>query len=154
MNRRRNSRKSPPPLRLQRTIGATAPRVFAAWTEAHELSTWFTRRARVDVRAGGHYTNADGDTGTYLRVDSPRALRFTWDNAKHCPGTVVDLRLAPAGRGRTRLVLEHRGLEGARHVADMRGGWSWALDSLRSYLETGVPIRHEDWLAARTGRKR
>ena len=25
-------------------------------------------------------------------------------------------------------------------------GWSWAMDSLKSYLETGEPVRHEDWL--------
>jgi hypothetical protein len=31
----------------------------------------------------------------------------------------------------------------------MREGWTWAMDSLRSYLETGAPIPHEDWLKAR-----
>ena len=27
----------------------------------------------------------------------------------------------------------------------MLGGWMWALDSLRSYVETGAGISCEDW---------
>lgn len=37
-------------------------------------------------------------------------------------------------------------------AAAMKDGWSWAMDSLRAWLETGAPIRHEDWLAARKRR--
>jgi acyl-coenzyme A synthetase/AMP-(fatty) acid ligase len=31
----------------------------------------------------------------------------------------------------------------------MKEAWSWALDSLRSYLETGKPIAVEAWEEAR-----
>jgi hypothetical protein len=28
---------------------------------------------------------------------------------------------------------------------EMREGWSWALDSLKSFLETGKPVTFEEW---------
>ena len=48
-----------------------------------------------------------------------------------------------------RVALEHSGLTGLEEVEDLRGGWSWALDSLTSFVESGKPITHEAWLAAR-----
>lgn len=48
---------------------------------------------------------------------------------------------------------EHSGLRSQADYEDMKGGWSWALDSLKSYLETGQPIVHEEWVKAWSGKK-
>jgi uncharacterized protein YndB with AHSA1/START domain len=79
-------------------------------------------------------------------VESPTLLEFTWDNPSHCPGTVVSVSFAEDSLGRTTVRLRHHRLASAKHVAEMDGGWSWALDSLQSYVETGAPITHESWL--------
>ncbi|MGD8395089.1 MAG: SRPBCC domain-containing protein [Candidatus Eiseniibacteriota bacterium] len=139
-------------LGMQRTIRASRTAAFEAFTAADQLGTWFTRRAEVDLRVGGAYENADGDRGTFLAIERPRRLRFTWDNPQHCPGTMVEVTFEAAetaSRGTVVVRLRHRKLRSREDRESMLEGWSWALDSLRSYLETGRPITHEAWLAAR-----
>jgi uncharacterized protein YndB with AHSA1/START domain len=140
-------------LDVSRTINVTAERAYDAFTDPRAVSSWFTTKHKADLRVGGRYRNADGDTGEFRLLDRPRRLRFTWENAGHCPGTMVDVRFEPKGTasagGRTTVRLEHSKLRSKKDLEDMRGGWSWAMDSLKSFLETGKPIRHEDWLAAR-----
>jgi uncharacterized protein YndB with AHSA1/START domain len=136
-------------LSVQRTIATAMHKAFAAFTDPAIMSVWFTTKAKGDVRVGGTYTNSDGDRGTYLLIDAPKRLKFTWDNAKHCPGTVVDITFTSAGRNKTVVRLQHFKLKSMKDRENMKGGWSWAMDSLKSYLETGDPIRHEDWLKQR-----
>lgn len=130
-------------------VRSDAERTFAALTDPAILSIWFTSDAKADLRRGGRYANADGDRGEFLILDPPKHVAFTWENPAHCPGTEVGIRLSPAHDGTTVVELTHSGLASEADVADMRGGWSWAVDSLKSFLETGRPIAHEDWLRSR-----
>jgi uncharacterized protein YndB with AHSA1/START domain len=140
-------------LRLERIIRTGPEAAFDAFTDPEQLSRWFTTAAEADLRAGGRYANADGDHGTFLAFRRPQEVRFTWDNEAHCPGTVVTIRFEapPAGEG-TSVILEHARLADAEEVLDMRVGWEWALDCLKSYLETGTTIPFETWKEANRSR--
>lgn len=129
---------------VTKRISAPADRVFDALTQATELSAWFTTSAQVDLRVGGAYSNGDGDRGTFLEIDAPGRLRFSWDNPGHSPGTTVEIAIETDG-GTSVVTLTHTGLAGEKESGDMRTGWSWALDSLASYLETGERIWYKDW---------
>ena len=48
---------------VTRTIRATAEEAFEALTKARHWNRWFTKRARVNAKVGGRYSNADGDRG-------------------------------------------------------------------------------------------
>ena len=61
---------------------------------------------------------------------------------------MVEVRFTERGP-KTKVALRHMKLPDAEGAADMKEGWSWALDSLRAYLETGEPVKWEDWLAAK-----
>lgn len=130
---------------VTRLVAATATRAFDALTEPADLSRWFTRGARANVEVGGSYSNHDGDRGRFLAVARPRRLRMSWENEKHAPGSVVEFTLASAGRGKTQVEVTHSRLASRRDAEKMKEAWSWALDSLRSYLETGKPIPVETW---------
>jgi uncharacterized protein YndB with AHSA1/START domain len=136
-------------LSRQRTVNASAREAFAAFTDASHLSKWFTTRARVDLRAGGKYSNGDGDRGEFLLVEPPKRVKFTWDNPQHCPGTLVEVTFETRGRGKSVVRLTHSRLRDQRAYEDMKEGWSWAMESFKSYLETGKPIPHEAWTAAK-----
>jgi uncharacterized protein YndB with AHSA1/START domain len=118
-------------LRLQKTIHAPAETVYDALLQPEQLSRWFTRSATAELRIGGRYANADGDQGEFLLPQRPHGFSFTWDNPQHCPGTVVNITFPSAGE--RSISLEHSGGLGGRD--EMRTGWSWALDSLKS-IET------------------
>jgi len=136
-------------LHLERLIKSTDQAAYDAFTDPAHLSRWFITSARAELVIGGRYSNADGDQGVFLMLDLPRLIEFTWENAKHCPNTVVTVAFTPTTDGQVTVTLDHSHLNSQADYDDMMGGWSWALDSLRSYLETGKPISHEAWLKAR-----
>jgi hypothetical protein len=45
--------------------------------------------------------------------------------------------------------LTHRRIRSAEEREALRRHWSWALDSLKSWVETGEAIPHDAWVAAR-----
>ncbi len=79
-------------LHLRRVLPAPREEVFRAWTDPEQLSQWFkpllgsSGGAEVDLRVGGAYRwtmQAAGWRGrffgTYLEVDPPERLVFTWE---------------------------------------------------------------------------
>jgi uncharacterized protein YndB with AHSA1/START domain len=132
-------------LRLNEIIISTVDKAFDAFTDPVHLSRWFTTEAKADLKVGGRYSNADGDRGQYLATDRPHKVKFTWDNEKHCPGTVVEVTFEAEAEDGVGIELRHSELSSDDHVRDMETGWSWALASLKSYLETGKPVQFEDW---------
>jgi uncharacterized protein YndB with AHSA1/START domain len=125
---------------VQRTLRATPDQAFDALTHPDVLSRWFTRSAQADLRVGGRYANADGDQGEFVIFDRPQRLRFTWDNPEHCPKTLVEVVLTEKPGGRVAVRLEHSRIKTQAGFQDMKEGWTWAMDSLKSYLETGKPL--------------
>lgn len=134
---------------VSRVIAAPARRVFECWLKPADLSEWFTSGARVDARVGGRYRNRDGDQGEFLAIRPGRRIRFTWENPGHAPGTEVEVAIAARGRGKVTATLTHSRLGSRRDAEMMREAWSWALDSLRSYAETGAPVGVSAWLKTR-----
>lgn len=129
---------------VQRTIRAPPEAAYAALTDPDHLSHWFTQDARADLRIGGRYENKDGDRGEFLRLDPPRRIRYTWENPEHAPGTMVEIWIEPKDGAKSLIRLEHSRLKNRGEFEDLKNGWGWALDSLRSYLETGRPIPYEE----------
>lgn len=132
---------------VERSMDVPVERAYRAWAEANEVSTWFTTSARQDFRVGGHYDNGDGDKGEYLAIEPNRHIRFTWENADHWPGTLVDVWFEPQGENASLVRVTHSTLPSADAIPGFNDGWSWALDSMKSYLETGKAIRYAEWEA-------
>jgi len=122
---------------VQRTLDARPEDAFAAFASAQALDGWFTSGAEVDFREGGRYRSADGDAGRYLRIEPGRRLRFTWENPKHTPGSVVTVDLIPKGPNRTTVAVSHDRLATRDELDALKPAWRWALGSLARYLATG-----------------
>jgi uncharacterized protein YndB with AHSA1/START domain len=143
---------------VTRRVAASATRAFDALSRPGDLSHWFTRGARANLQVGGTYSNRDGDRGRFLAVVRPKRLRMTWENESFATGTVIEFTIAPtpgagAGRGgKVQVGVTHSGLRSRKDAETMKEAWAWALDSLRSYLETGKPISVEAWEAERAAR--
>jgi uncharacterized protein YndB with AHSA1/START domain len=130
------------------SISAPPSRVFAALTRPSKLNTWFTSGAKVNLRVGGRYSNADKDTGRFLEVVSNKRLRFTWDNPDHAPGTIVEVVLARKGKD-TIVSLLHYGFARKadfEHYSSRLSGWDWALYNLKAFLERKPIVQYEEWI--------
>ncbi len=133
---------------VQRTLSAPPEDAYAALTDPAILSRWFTKGAKADLRVGGRYENADGDRGEFLLLQPPERLRYTWENPDYAPGTLVEFHLTAKGPQKTTVRLEHSKLASQEDFEEMKLGWTWALECLKSFLETGEIFSFEEWREA------
>lgn len=121
---------------VTKTIAAPVDKAYAAWTAADGLNQWFSTRNKAEVSDGGHYSNADGDTGVFKRVRKNKDLRFTWENAAHTSPTLVDVVFQDKGKGKTGVMITHDRIQNREEADGLRAGWAQALDRLKSLLES------------------
>ncbi len=147
-------------VRVDRLLPAPIAEVYAAWTDPALMCRWFspTGRAEVeaDVRVGGSLRVVmigDGmridHTGSYLVVEPPRRLSFTWNSPyTGTESSVVTVVLTPRGE-HTHLLLSHDRLPPAT-VESHEGGWTSIVASLAAVLG-GSAFAHDEELT-RDGR--
>jgi uncharacterized protein YndB with AHSA1/START domain len=132
-----------PDIRIERVLPATIGRVYDAWTRVELLTRWYCPnpdldlKVAADVRVGGDYVVEMGPhvvRGTYLEVDPPHRLAFTW----HWDGTAgqptrVEVQLSEVPDG-TRMLLTHTGFETEEDSANHHQGWVPEIDRLAALL--------------------
>jgi uncharacterized protein YndB with AHSA1/START domain len=126
-------------------IRATPERVFRALTEKADLEAWFVKEAMFDFRVGGAlrlFWDPESVEGTFLEIDPPRRVVFTWDERPAIAGiTTSAFTLTAEGDG-TRLHLVHSGFGAGeawnRLFENINGGWNEELENLRRYLVEGI----------------
>jgi uncharacterized protein YndB with AHSA1/START domain len=139
-------------LRMERVFRASPQAVFDAWTTAETLRAWWpagrgwqTPVAEVDVRVGGRLRlvmrdpdgNEFGGEGTYLALDPPRRLAFSWRWDTAALGTdpqLVDVAFLANHDGTTTVVLTNSGLTEDDEPSH-REGWDASFDNLAAVLE-------------------
>ena len=126
---------------LERILPRSAKRAFEAWLDPEALSVFMCAapgmtisKVELDPRVGGAFlivmTLGERDLphrGEYLEMERHTRLAVTWRSHHAGEGSRVTLTFEPLGPRKTRLILEHFGLEeSAResHVA----GWTRILD--------------------------
>ena len=95
-----------------RRMAASAEQVFDAFLDPARIRQWFgpglgeVTRADVEPRVGGRFTitqkREQGDavhTGTYLLVERPRLLSFTWETPPSEDSSTVTIALTPLPSG-------------------------------------------------------
>jgi uncharacterized protein YndB with AHSA1/START domain len=122
----------------QRTILAPLADVFRAWADASALSAWMGTGFTMDFRCGGRFRTEDGSRGEYLAIVRPTLIRFTWESPAYEPGSFVEVHLLPRGPNVTSCELQHLQLHTADDAGTASQRWTWALDSLQAWLETGM----------------
>jgi len=126
-------------------IHAIPARVFRALTEKAELEAWFVKEATIDLRVGGALRlvwDPESVEGTFIEVDPPRRVVFTWDERPAVAGVTTSAFTLTAEGDGTRLHLIHSGF-GAGEAWDrlfdgVNSGWDDELENLRTYLVEGA----------------
>lgn len=147
---------------VRRSYSAPRERVYRAWTDPKYIAQWFGPKGfraevlELDLRVGGvwRFQMIGGDNastchfGTYVEIDPPNRLVFTWAPETWPDGwldvevgetiVTVEFRDQPTG---TEVVITHENLasDGAR--ASLTGGWLGSLESLEEIMEQKAPIK-------------
>ena len=133
-----------PIVRLRRRVRAEAEQIFDLWTKPDLMVRWMSPypgvvdcKASCDLRPGGAFSLLMSSkesirevSGTYVEVDRPRKLVFTWTGplTNHV-NTLVTLELDPRGN-ETELVLTHERLPTTAIFEGHTKGWGNILDHL------------------------
>jgi uncharacterized protein YndB with AHSA1/START domain len=129
-------------IRVTHHFAASPERVFDAWLDPTKAAKFLFAtptgqmvRAEIDARVGGAFVfvRRDGEdiehTGTYLAIDRPRRLVFTFAVPKFSAElTTVTIDIVKRGTG-CELTLTHEGVlpEWSERT---EGGWRMILDGL------------------------
>jgi len=131
-------------VRLRLALPVDRETAFDAWTVSTSLVEWLPHWVEMQVAEGeGFSMGWDGYegvwTGTYLEVDRPERLVFTWVAP---PGvfpsgsyeTVVTLTFEEVEEGRTSLLLEHSGFRQPGELESQLQAWRGYMFALRAHL--------------------
>lgn len=136
-------------VQVTRTVGARPHEVFEAWTDVDQLRQWFSpdpgvvAEASCDPVVGGGYRivmlfdeGAYEVTGTYLVVEPPRRLVFTWSSDRTGgQDTHVTVTLEPDGEG-TEMTITHERLPGREFQDNAPRVWTRIADHLDRFVAT------------------
>lgn len=138
-------------LELRKIIGASRPKVFAAWTKPEIVRQWFAPgpmtvgRAEIDLRTGGRYLiemkGADGSfvvSGDFREIVPDERLAFTWAWQTRPPGapeepTLVVVTFRDSGEN-TEVHLRHERFLSQESCDKHNQGWQGCLDKLASQV--------------------
>jgi uncharacterized protein YndB with AHSA1/START domain len=119
---------------VTKTIAAPAERIFDAFGDPRQLSTWLGAGATATFKEGGTFATGDGNRGTYLKLTRPRKLKLTWDDGDPAVVSSIEVILTPKGE-KTGFLLNHDRIP-TRPLADgLRAAWAGAVDRLKTLLE-------------------
>ena len=133
-----------PTLRIRRRLRAGPEQIFDLWTKPDLMVRWMSPftgavdcKVSCDLRPGGAFSlvMSSGESsrdvsGTYVLVDRPRKLVFTWIGPlTNNVNTLVTVELNPHG-DETDLVLTHERLPTSAIHEGHTKGWGNILDHL------------------------
>lgn len=130
-------------------IASTAEKVFEALTDASiSRQFWFGFHVESDWKTGSPFALKRGsttmDSGVVLLCEPPHRLSYTWhpeyeSHRDERPSRVL-FELEQL-KGQVKLTVTHDDFdEGSKLFESISGGWPLVLSSLKSMLETGVPL--------------
>ncbi|MGH7291410.1 MAG: SRPBCC family protein [Myxococcota bacterium] len=134
-------------VRVVHRFSASPERVFDAWLDPKRAGQWLFAtpqgemvRVEIDARVGGSFAfvdRRDGEDvehiGTYLELDRPRRLVFTFGVPKFSAETTrVVVEILPVGAG-CELTLTHEGVL-PDYASRTQAGWTSILDGLARTL--------------------
>ncbi|UVK52369.1 SRPBCC domain-containing protein [Mesorhizobium sp. AR02] len=140
-----------PAVQLRRRVSSTAEQIFDLWTQPELMVRWMSPfsgavdcKASCDLRPGGAFSlfmsSQDASrevSGTYVLIDRPRKLVFTWVGPlTNNVTTLVTVELDPRG-DETDLVLTHERLPTQAIVEGHTRGWGNILDHLADTVSNG-----------------
>ena len=134
---------------------SSAERIYDAWLNPEKARHWLNaaltelglaaeiRRIEIDARVGGSFFFSDmrdgteaKHWGTYLELDRPRKIVFTWitDEKKEDEPSKVTLSLEPDGQGCIATIVHELDAKWAEYIPQTQKGWSSFLSAIDALL--------------------
>jgi uncharacterized protein YndB with AHSA1/START domain len=134
---------------------APAERAFDAWLNPEQARVWMAaalrsfglageiKRVEIDARVGGKFFFSDlrggqeaRHWGTYLELDRPRKIVFTWivDESEEADPSRVTLTIQPEADGCVATIVHEIDAKWAEYLSRTESGWARMLTEIDRYL--------------------
>ena len=141
--------------RVSHHFKASPERVYDAWLDPGLVRAWMAaalkslglagdiRRVEIDARVGGKFFFSDirdGNEarhwGTYLELERPRKIAFTWivDESEEADPSTVTLSIEPEASGCVATIVHELDAAWAEYVARTESGWARMLSEVERLL--------------------
>lgn len=134
---------------LTKVIRAPIDKVFDAWLDPDKLRQFIlpapempNPEVETDPREGGRFTiimhvgdNKVPHTGTYLVLERPNKLVFSWESAYSTDESRVSLQFTALDESSTRIDLTHVRFLHEEARSDHEAGWNRILDHLADLVQ-------------------
>ncbi len=141
-------------VRVTRQFNASPERVFDAWLTPEMVGQWMAGpgvreeevlRLAIDARVGGKFSffvRRAGEeidhVGTYLEIDRPRRLVFTWHIEKEEDElSRVTVEIAPRDSGCELTLTHEMDAKWAEYASRTENGWATMIGVLDRFLARG-----------------
>ncbi len=135
-------------VQINKIIEAPIEKVFDAWLDPKTLSKFILPMPGMEepwveneAREGGGFTimmkvgeDKTPHTGTYLEIDRPKKLAFTWESPASTDDSVVTLNFTEVSDNKTKIELTHIRFIDEERRSNHEGGWSNILNKLNDQL--------------------
>ena len=133
---------------IERTINASAERIFNAWLNPETLGKFMLPmpgmpecQTEVDARVGGRFTiwmqvgeDKIPHSGEYLKIEEFDELAFSWESPASTDGSVVTIRLTEISADKTEIKLTHTKFIDEERRNNHESGWGNILSELTKQL--------------------
>lgn len=130
---------------FERKITAPIKDVWDVWADPAKWSLWVLMEMTNEFKVGSEYRNGKGEGGSYLKIVPMESIQFSWEMKRYKPGSIIEVNFKSIDNQITECKLIHSNLQTEGDKDDSELGWNWAMDSLKSFLETGKPLSWEEW---------
>jgi uncharacterized protein YndB with AHSA1/START domain len=141
--------------RVSHRFKTSPERVYDAWLDPQSVRVWMSaalrsfglpadiRRIEIDARVGGKFFFSDmrdgkeaRHWGTYLELDRPRKIVFTWivDESEEANPSTVTLTIEPEPEGCVATIVHEMDAKWADYVARTESGWVRMLQEVERVL--------------------
>ncbi len=141
--------------RVTHRFKASAEQVYDAWLDPAQVRLWMAaslkslglagdiERVEIDARVGGMFFFSDlrdgteaRHWGTYLELDRPRKIVFTWivDESEEADPSVVTLTIESEADGCTATIVHALDAKWIEYVSRTEGGWGRMLHEVEMLL--------------------
>ena len=142
-------------VRVSHRCESSAERIYDAWLDPEKARHWLRaastalglagelRRIEIDAHVGGSFFFSDmrdgtetKHWGTYLELDRPRKIVFTWitDESEEIDPSKVTLTLDPDGQGCVATIVQEMDAKWAECIPQTERGWSSFLRAIDAFL--------------------
>lgn len=142
-------------VRVSHRFTASSERVYDAWLDPDKVRVWMQAAARrmglagdvrqvtIDPRVGGTFLFSDmrdgvetRHWGTYLELDRPSRIVFTWivDEAEAADPGRVTLAIQPDGTGCVATIVHEMDAQWADYEAQTKNGWNCMLQATTTVI--------------------